>query len=161
MNDSPTHAHHRYVINFEDFPLRRKDSGHSWFRLTEETQRAQLREGIVAPDYPGPVAADWPDLLAIVEERVKPVRASDKRENYRDRWWQFASDRPGLFKRYREPAARSSSCAADTPPLAFAFLPANIVFSHKLASSHFQPRCFCAAPVSRSRGLGALHGVLH
>ena len=71
VNDSPTHAHHRYVINFEDFPLRRKETGHSWFGLTEETQRAQLREGIVAPDYPDPVAADWPDLLAIVEERVK------------------------------------------------------------------------------------------
>ena len=31
VNDSPTHAHHRYVINFEDFPLRRKEAGHSWF----------------------------------------------------------------------------------------------------------------------------------
>ena len=31
VNDSPTHAHHRYVINFEDFPLRRKETGHSWF----------------------------------------------------------------------------------------------------------------------------------
>src|ERR1051326_7749196 len=42
VNDSPTHAHHRFVINFEDFPLRRKEKGPSWFELTEETQRAQL-----------------------------------------------------------------------------------------------------------------------
>ena len=78
VNDSPTHAHHRYVINFEDFPLRRKETGHSWFELKEETQRAQLREGIVAPDYPDHVAADWPDLLAIVEERVKGTGASNR-----------------------------------------------------------------------------------
>jgi hypothetical protein len=68
VNDSPTHAHHRYVINFEDFPMRRNENGNSWFRLTEETQRAQLRAGIVAPDYPNPVASDWPDLLSIVDE---------------------------------------------------------------------------------------------
>ena len=85
VNESPTHAHHRYVINFEDFPLRRKEAGDSWFQLTEETQRAQLREGIVAPDYPNPVALDWPDLLAIVEEQVKRIRAKDKRENFRQR----------------------------------------------------------------------------
>ena len=27
VNNSPTHAHHRYVINFEDWPLRRDDLG--------------------------------------------------------------------------------------------------------------------------------------
>ena len=25
VNTSPTHAHHRYVINFRDYPLRRQD----------------------------------------------------------------------------------------------------------------------------------------
>ena len=54
--NSPTHSYHRYVINFEGFPLRRKESGHSWFTLTDETQRQQMRKGIVAPDYPYPVA---------------------------------------------------------------------------------------------------------
>ena len=27
VNTSPTHAHHRYVINFRDYPLRRADAG--------------------------------------------------------------------------------------------------------------------------------------
>ena len=66
INSSPTHAHYRYAINFEDFPLCRNEAGHRWSELNEETQKQQLREGIVAPDYPGPVAEDWPDLLAIV-----------------------------------------------------------------------------------------------
>jgi hypothetical protein len=98
VNDSPTHAHHRYVINLADFPLRRKESGHSWFGLTDETQRAQLREGIVAPDYPSPVATDWPDLLAIIEDRVKPARDKDKRDVRRKYWWQWGERTPALFE---------------------------------------------------------------
>ena len=96
VNDSPTHAHHRYVINFEDFPVRRKETGHSWSRLTEETQRSQLQEGIVAPDYPGSVAADWPDLLQILEELVRPERIAQKDEYGRRHWWQFLRTRPDL-----------------------------------------------------------------
>ena len=44
VNTSPTHAHHRYVINFREW----------------------LRNGIVPLEYPHPVAADWPELLKIV-----------------------------------------------------------------------------------------------
>jgi hypothetical protein len=74
VNDSPTHAHHRYVINFADVPLRREDVGLAWTDANEEQRAACPREGIVPPDYPSPVAADWPDLLEIVEERVRPER---------------------------------------------------------------------------------------
>jgi hypothetical protein len=98
VNNNPTHQHHRYVINFEDYPLRRKDKGHSWSRLSEETQREQRREGLVAPDYPYPVAEDWPDLVSILKQRVKPERDKDNRENYRRFWWQFAERRPGLYR---------------------------------------------------------------
>ena len=38
----------------------------------------------------------FPDLMAILEKKVKPYRLKDKRENYRKRWWQFAETRPGL-----------------------------------------------------------------
>jgi hypothetical protein len=74
VNTSPTHAHHRHVINFEDFPLRREDLGARWGEAGKRRQRDWLRSGIVPIDYPEPVAADWPDLLAIVETRVKPER---------------------------------------------------------------------------------------
>ena len=30
VNTSPTHAHHRRVINFRDYPLRREDLGERW-----------------------------------------------------------------------------------------------------------------------------------
>ena len=93
----PPHAHHRYAIDFEDFPLTRDPTKtHSWHRLNEETQRKQLREGVVAADYPYPVAADWPDLLEIVERLVKPARLKDNRESYRKNWWRHAERRAEL-----------------------------------------------------------------
>lgn len=98
VNTSPTHAHHRYAIDFEDFPLRRDPTKtHPWAELTEESKREMLRDGVVSADYPGPVAADWPDLLEIVERRVKPQRRTDKREVYRRRWWQYAERRVALY----------------------------------------------------------------
>ena len=102
VNSSPTHSHHRYVINFEDFPLCRKETGNSWFLLKEQAQREQLREGVVAADYPHPVAADWPSLLRIIEEHVRPERMKDNRANYRRLWWQFAERRPGLSHALRQ-----------------------------------------------------------
>ena len=47
VNTSPTHAHHRYVINFGEHD-------------EDEARR-------------------WPDLMAIVEEKVKPERDQNKR----------------------------------------------------------------------------------
>lgn len=101
VNTSPTHAHHRWCIDFNDFPLRRDPSLRSWF-LNEGTEacdkrrREWRRDGIVPGDYPGPVAADWPDLLEIVERLVKPERDGQKRDALRVRWWQYAEKRPGL-----------------------------------------------------------------
>ena len=191
VNTSPTHAHHRYVINFRDWPLRRADrqaqaskmwtpgsadilsaraggppwttrrrpeivpagtmpappeqppllgratgsesrptspetgreamrtpanrdrddgatdergSGDdrsvetaSWAGATNAERREWLRSGVVPVDYPGPVAADWPDLLAIVEDKVKPARMKDKRVSYRKYWWQYAEKRVDLY----------------------------------------------------------------
>ena len=96
VNTSPTHAHHRYVINFHDYPLRRADLGEPWADADEEQHREWLRSGIVPLDYPVPVAADWPDLLAIVEERVKPERLAQNDKGGRGKWWQFLRPRPEL-----------------------------------------------------------------
>ena len=67
VNTSPTHAPHRHVINFQDFPLRRENLGERWKEANEGQRRSWLQRGILPPDYPGDVAADWPELLAIVE----------------------------------------------------------------------------------------------
>ena len=57
VNDSPTHVHHRYVIDFD--------------QLSEEEARR------------------WPDLMEIVEERVKPGRLAQNREIRARYWWRY------------------------------------------------------------------------
>lgn len=74
VNSSPRQSHHRYVIDFDGFPLRRDPTLVSWGKMSEGERRDALRNGIVPSDYLDPVAADWPRLLAIVEARVKPER---------------------------------------------------------------------------------------
>ena len=104
----------------------------SWAGTTDAERREWLRSGVVPMDYPGPVAADWPDLLAIVEERVKPERRKlggnpigRKRAEF---WWRYGStandlyisvaalDRVLVISRYGQNAA-------------FTFLPAGAVYS--------------------------------
>lgn len=69
VNDSPTHAHHRYVINFGD-------------RTEEKCRR------------------EWPALMAIVEQKVKPEREklTDNVDGRRRKqnWWQFGRATPAL-----------------------------------------------------------------
>ena len=103
VNNHPRHEHHRYVIDFWDYPLRREDLGKLWKDVDGDQRREWRREGIVPTDYPGPVAADWPKLLAIVEERVKLDRDRQNRKALRVRWWQYAEKRPGLYAAVRSP----------------------------------------------------------
>ena len=76
VNSSPTHAHHRYVINFG------------------EMSEAEARQ--------------WPDLMAIVEEKVKPNRQKLKRYAYRERWWQYGRETDGIAKSDRNLRSRIS-----------------------------------------------------
>jgi hypothetical protein len=69
VNDSPTHAHRRYVINFG--------------KMAEAEARC------------------WPDLMAIVEEKVRPARMGLKRAHQVQRWWQYSDPRPGLYAAVR------------------------------------------------------------
>ena len=78
VNNDPRHLHHRCVIDFADFPLQREAALPAWSGMTEEERKECWREGVVRVDYPGPVAGDWPDLLGIVEQRVKPERLGQK-----------------------------------------------------------------------------------
>ena len=99
INNHPEHKHHRYVIDFEDLPLRRDPELKLWGEASDAERTYMLRKGVVPRDYNEPVAADWPDLLEILELLVKPQRKSDKRALYRDNWWKFAEKRPGLVKK--------------------------------------------------------------
>jgi hypothetical protein len=95
VNSSPTHAHHRYVINFE--------------QMTEEE------------------AKRWPDLMAIVEARVKGTRASHSTAD----WWHFERYRPELYT-----AIRGLERVLVTPQTSnaqgFALVSTGQVYSHTL-----------------------------
>jgi hypothetical protein len=99
VNSSPTHAHHRYVINFGE--------------MSEEEAR------------------HWPDLMAIVEEKVKPERDVQKRDAYRLRWWQYAEKRPGLVRAMAQ-CERVLVISRVGQHGLFTFLPSGIVYSEQL-----------------------------
>ena len=154
VNTSPTHAPHRYIINFRDYPLCREGadktaaapeegaecppatdgsshSEQSWATGTDEERRRWLRRGRVPRDYPNRVAADWPDLLAIVHDKVRPVRMTDNREAYRRQWWKYAEKRLELLS-----TVAGMERVLVTPQTsnvqAFAFLSPRMVFGHTL-----------------------------
>ena len=133
---SPTHAHHRYAINFRDYPLLREDLKGRWETASETERRGWLRTGIVPLDYPDPVAADWPEVLAIVEQRVRPERErlppknSINRER-RTRWWRHGGWARGLDEAVRT-VDRVLVISQITSHIAFAFLPTPMVYSQRL-----------------------------
>ena len=214
VNTSPTHAHHRYVINFRDYPLRREekiwearegvggsregvgelreDVGESWTEADDERRRYPLRredsgesedigeswadasdqrrqsplhredvseswadadekwrrelrrQPIVPHDYPEPVAADWPDLLAIVEERVKPERDVQNRKALRERWWHYAEKRPGLYATVAR-LERVLAISRVGQQAAFVFLPKDMVYAESMIIFPFTTHAaFCA-----------------
>ena len=139
LNASPTHSHHRYVINFRDWPLRRADHGpaaapdtaSSWSDASDEQRDAWRRGGTAPPDYSGPVAADWPELLALVEEKVKPERLKQNRTSRRNRWWLYGDRQPALCTTIAG-LDRVLAISQVTQHVTFAFLPANMVYAHRL-----------------------------
>ena len=126
------------------YPLHREDSGESWADADEKRRRELRRQPIVPHDYPEPVAADWPELLAIVEERVKPERDVQNRKALRERWWHYAEKRPGLYATVAGlERVLAINCGA-TPHHAFTFLPAHMVFANTLAVLPFDTHsAFC------------------
>ena len=131
VNTSPIHAHHRYVINFQDWPLRRADLSATWRNADDDTRRDWRRDGIVPLDYPEPVAADWPDLLAIVEEKVKPERFAQNDRGAREKWWQFIRPRPELHATIAG-LDRVLVRSLTSKNFCFSFLPAGMVYDQTL-----------------------------
>ena len=99
VNTSPTHAHHRYVINFGG---RSEDECWRW----------------------------WPQLMAIVEHRVKPERAKVNRQVRRERWWQFGDRQPALYSTVAG-LKRVLVISRIGNAFAFTFLPNEMIFNEK------------------------------
>ena len=131
VSTSPTHEHHRYVINFHDWPLHRAKIGESWAAADAERRRALRRRPLVPHDYPGPVAADWPDLLRIVESKAKPERDVQNRKALRERWWHYAEKRPGLYAAIAG-LDRVLVVSRVGQHAAFTFLPRDMVYAESM-----------------------------
>jgi hypothetical protein len=76
-------------------------------------------------------AREWPDLMSLVEEKVKPVRLKQNREIRARYWWRFGETTPALFRAI-ESLDRVLVCCIVSKYLSFVFLPAKMVYSHKL-----------------------------
>lgn len=149
LNNAPAHTHHRYAIDFFDRPLGRMKDGAAWLSLPEADRRRQKQNGMVAPDFPGEVAEDWPELLNIVRSKVKPERDLQNRDAVRQRWWQYAEKRPGLYSAIKNlPVVLAINCGA-TPHLAFAVVANQSIFSHTAAVFAFSTHAAFAALQSR------------
>ena len=122
INSSPTHSHHRCVINFGAM------------------SEAEARQ--------------WPDLMTIVESRVKPGRMRTKRKALRERWWQFAEKQPALLAAIAG-LERVLVIAQTSRTVAFTFLPIRVVYSHKLIVFPFDTPAPFAALQSRPHEIWA------
>ena len=150
VNTSPTHQHHRYVINFGDCPLRRGEVGELWANAGLERRRELQANAVVPLDYPDKVAADWRELLAIVEERVKPARlrsSQSSKSSHGKRasvWWQLYHQAPDLYAAIAG-LTRVLVNSQVSAHLQFAFLPTDRTFAHTTYTYAFDTNAaFCA-----------------
>jgi hypothetical protein len=101
VNNSPTHAHHRYVINFGD--------------MIENAARS-----------------GWPELLRIVEEKVKPERLRQADLGAKEKWWLFIRARPELAAAVKDMSLVLGINCGATPHMAIALLSSRQVFANTL-----------------------------
>lgn len=130
LNSRPDQSPSRFVIDFSDWPLDRSAEG-SWNNSTKQEQKIWLTNGQVPNDYPKHVAADFPDLLYIVEEKVRPERLKKNDKVAQKYWWRFLRGRPELH------AALSGMdhvlvVARVSKYLSFALVSTNIVASEQV-----------------------------
>ena len=104
-------------------------------------------------------AGEWPKLLALVTEKVKPSRDTNNRANYRDLWWQFGERRPGAYRAIR-PLSRCLATSLHSKHHLFAFQPAGRVFSHGTAIFAFDDDASFAVLQSRVHEAWVRHAGL-
>ena len=137
INGSPTHAHDRYVVNFRNYPRSRVDRGQVWEESNYKQRQEWLRTGVVPADYPEPVAEDWPELLRIVENSVKPERlrsaaTSNSAHAQRCRvWWQHYHLRKELYRAVGK-VDRVVAISRHTQNPGFVYLSSEVVYAESL-----------------------------
>ncbi|WP_254380212.1 DNA methyltransferase [Corallococcus exiguus] len=76
-------------------------------------------------------AEQWPDLLRIVRELVKPERDAQKREVRKKYWWRFAETTPALYAALR-PLERCIARSLTSKHWCFSFLPVGATLDQTL-----------------------------
>ncbi|MHC5734911.1 Eco57I restriction-modification methylase domain-containing protein [Nostoc sp.] len=116
VNSSPTHAHHRYVINFG------------------EMSEYEARE--------------YPDLIKILEEKVRSERMKKSAEMASWPWWHFWRTRQDLYQAIAS-LERVLVISRVTEHPGFTFLPAGTVYSERLTVFGDSRYCFFSLMQSR------------
>ena len=106
--------------------------------------RSVINFGMMTEDE----ARRWPDLMRIVEAKVKPERAKNNREVRRKYWWRFGEPSPGLFSA-TAPLSRVLAATRHQPNWTITFTDAGIVWSEALNVFVFD--CCAAFVVLQSR----------
>ncbi|MCD0458646.1 type IIL restriction-modification enzyme MmeI [Roseiconus lacunae] len=120
--------------------------------LLKDPQQAVSRYVINFADFSLDEARDWPDLLNIVEQRVRPAReklrdnADGRRRKHR--WWQWGRYTGSLFQALA-PLERTIVCARIGKAFAFSVLPSDIVYSEKTVVFPSESTSFFASLQSR------------
>ena len=137
VNSHASHNNHRFIINFHDFPLKRKDQHPTWEDASQEQRYDYVRSGVVPADYPGAVASDWPELLTIVEAQVKPARLESSRRSKSSHgkraavWWQPYHRAHQLYAAI-DGQSRVLVNSRVSHYLQLCFLPANMIYAESL-----------------------------
>ncbi|MBX0330835.1 hypothetical protein K2Z83_24560 [Oscillochloris sp. ZM17-4] len=95
-------------------------------------------------DWPLEKAEKYPEPMAIVREKVYPVRANVNREAHRKYWWHYGDKRPALYATIAG-MERVLVLAQVSRTLAFTFVPNGTVYSHKIVVFDFSEATAFAA----------------
>jgi hypothetical protein len=120
LNSAFDHTPTRWIIYFFDWPLNR--------------QSAPI-------GYEGPVASDFKQCLSIVEEKVKPERASNNDKRRREIWWQFTRPTTKLYHRVKERKWVLAIATQATKYVAFGKIVNPTIFSNALAVITLDSHC--------------------
>jgi hypothetical protein len=98
--------------------------------------------------------AEWPELLDIVRDRVKPQRDKLNRKQYRDRWWQHGEKQLSM----RQAVAALERClvsARITKHLCISFQPTDRVMNEKICVFAYETHAVFAVLQARTHDLWA------
>lgn len=99
--------------------------------LNSNPRMAHERYVINFRDWPLEKAEEWPDLIEILREKVKPERDLVPEDRSREVWWQFSRRRPDLYALLEGKSRCLLNCQVSRNPQ-FAFQPLPRTFAHTL-----------------------------